>query len=156
MAANMTGMRVAGMMVAGTAAKRGGAHGKRIGIAGLLAAILVALLIVGAAMHERGASHPASPATSRTTTTSAETRFLEQNTTTLPDAVATENRPAVVTLEEQRLLDANTTWMPAAAVATSPVIPIEQRKYLEVNTNLPGAAPASYMEQFTPPPGHPR
>ncbi len=156
MAANVTGMRVEGTLVAGATEKRGGAHSGRIEVAGLLAAILVAALIGGTALHERGTSHPASPAIPRTATTSAETRFLEQNTITLPDAVGAESRPAVVTSEEQRLLDANTTWMPAAAVATSPVIPIEQQKYLEVNTILPGAAPASYMEQLTPPLGHPR
>lgn len=156
MAANVTGMRVEGTSVAGAAAKRGGAHGNRIGIAVLLAAILAAVLIGGTAMHERGASHPALSTIPRTATTSAETRFLEQNTITLPDVVGAESRPAVVTSEEQRLLDANTTWMPAAAVATSPVIPIEQQKFLEVNTILPGAAPASYMEQLTPPPGQPR
>src|SRR5947209_8343186 len=86
MAENMTGMLVEGTMVVGTEKRFGKGRGQRFGMYGLAAAILVAMLIAGAALHDRWASHPAAPAISRTVT-SQQTRFLENNTTNLPNAV---------------------------------------------------------------------
>jgi hypothetical protein len=157
MAANVTGMRVEETMVTGAAEKRGGVHRRRTGIVGLLAALLVAVVIGGAAMHERGVSHPALPAIPRVTT-GAETRFLEENTITLPSAVGSETLAPARTgqgFTEQQVIEFDALTA-IAAVVPSPVITAAEQRFLEANTILPVAAPASYMEQITPPPGQPR
>src|SRR5262249_39470922 len=65
-------------------------------------------------------------------------KFLENNTTNLPNAVTADIRP-VVTGAEQRFLDLNTVWLPGVADATAPITSSEQR-YLDVNTAwLPGS-----------------
>jgi hypothetical protein len=79
---------------------------------GLIAAALVALLIVGVAMHDRQASPPAAPAIPRTVTIQ-QAHFLENNTTNLPNAVAPDVRPAVMSSAQQRFLEANTVTLPA-------------------------------------------
>jgi hypothetical protein len=110
MAENMTGMLVESTTAGGVAGTRSRPHRQRIGVYGLIAAALVALLIVGVAMHDRQASPPAAPAIPRTVATGAETRSF--NTTNLPSAVAIENAP-VVTSARQRFLEANTVMLPA-------------------------------------------
>jgi hypothetical protein len=111
MAENMTGMLAENTMVGEVAGTRSRAHRQRIGAYGLIAAVLVALLIVGVAMHDRQASQPAAPAIPRTITTGADTRSF--NTTNLPSAVAVESAPVVVTSARQRFLEANTVTLPA-------------------------------------------
>jgi hypothetical protein len=131
MAENMAATLVESTTVGGVAGKRGRAHRQRIGAYGLIAAMLVALLIAGVAMHDRRASSPAAPAIPRTVTIQ-QAHFLENNTITLPSAVEVESAPAVVTSAQQRFLEANTVTLPAAG-PSSP-----------------------YAEVMTPTLGHPR
>jgi predicted lipid-binding transport protein (Tim44 family) len=156
MAVNGAGMRVEGTTVASAAAKHGGAYRRRVGIAGLVAAILIAALITGVAMRDRQASHPTATAIPRAVT-SQQARFLENNTTNLPNAVAAESAPVVVTSSQQRFLEANTTTLPDAAAvsATSPITSSQQR-FWEVNTMLPEGPSYPNAEALTPLPGHPR
>jgi hypothetical protein len=156
MATNMTGMRVEETTVAGAAARPGGANGRVIGVSGLMAAILIALLIAGVAAHDRRASHPAGPAIPRAAT-SQQTRFLENNTTNLPNAVTADPRP-IVTSARQKFLDVNTTWLPGVNSAAAPsVMSSSQRRLLEVNTVMLPEGPSSpYAEDLTPLPGHRR
>jgi hypothetical protein len=151
MAANMTGMRVDGTIGAG------GAHRRRVGISGLVAAILVAVLMTGVAMHNRQVSHPTAPAIPRAVT-SQQTRFLENNTITLPNAVAAESAPVVVSSRQQRFLEMNTTTLPDAVPAneTSPIKTQVQQRFWEVNTMLPEGSSYPYADCLTPLPGHPR
>jgi hypothetical protein len=154
MAANMTGMRAEGTTVAGAAAKRGGVHGRGIGVLILAATILAAVLIAGTAMHDRQAAQPTAPAIPHIATR-AETQFLANNTTNLPNAV-TESGPVVATSSQQRFLEANTTTLPGAVMANvlAPITAQAQR-FWEVNTMLPtGSMP--YAEDVTPTTGHPR
>ena len=94
MAANMTGMRVEGTMVVGTGARRGRGHGRRDRGGWFGRGGPHRLLVGGVALHDRGASHPAAPAIPRVDTR-AETRFLENNTTNLPNAVTANVGPDV-------------------------------------------------------------
>jgi hypothetical protein len=112
MAENMTGMLVESTTAGGVAGTRSRPHRQRIGVYGLIAAALVALLIVGVAMHDRQASPPAAPAIPRTVTIQ-QAHFLENNTTNLPNAVAPDVRPAVMSSAQQRFLEANTVTLPA-------------------------------------------
>ncbi len=159
MAENIAGMRVDEVI----AGRGSGAAGNRmrmprIGGLRLVAATLVVLLTAGVALHHRGASNPSTPVISRAIT-GQQARFLENNTTNLPNAVAPDVLPAVVTSAQRRLLEVNTTMLPksVAADVTSPAISMEQRKFLEVNTtSLPVGTSASYMEEVMPLPGHVR
>lgn len=154
MAENVAEMRAEGTMVAGTEERRGQGRGQRFGVYGLIAAVIVATVIGGAAVHNRGGSHPATPAISRIT--SAEMKFLENNTTNLPNAITAEVRP-VVTSGQQRYFDVNTAWLPTTTDAASSAMTIGQRRFLEVNTVMLPAGPSySYTEDVTPPLGHPR
>lgn len=157
MAANMTGMRVDGTMGAGGAEQRGGAHRRRVGILGLVAAALVAVLMTSVALHNRQASHPAAPAIPRALT-SQQARFLENNTITLPNAVAAESAPVVVTSSRQRFLEANTITLPDAVAVneTSSIRTGAQQRFWEVNTMFPDGPSYPYAEDLTPLPGHPR
>ncbi len=157
MAANMTGMRAEGTTVAGAAAKRGGAHGRGIGVLGLVTAIAIALLIAGVAAHDRRASHPAAPAIPHAAT-SQQARFLENNTTNLPNAVTADSRP-IVTSVQQKYLDVNTSWLPGAVAAelAPSVMSSSRRRFLEVNTvMLPEGPSYPYAEDLTPLPGRRR
>src|SRR5438067_1455693 len=132
MAENVAGMRVEETMVVGTDARRRPGRGRRVGAYALLAAILAAMLIGGAAVHDRQASHPTARAIPRITT-SAETRFVESNTIDLPNAVTAEVRP-VVTSSRQQYLDVNTAWLPTAAAELAPTtMTSSERRFLEVN-----------------------
>jgi hypothetical protein len=77
-------------------------------------------------------------------------KFIENNTTNLPNAVTADIRP-VVTSEEQRFLDVNTTWLPGVTNA-APAMTSGEQRFLDVNTTwLPQSAPvAAYMEDVTP------
>lgn len=154
MAANMTGMRVEGTTGADAAPKRGGMHGQGIGVLVLAAVILAAVLIAGTAMHDRQAAHLAAPALPQVVPMQR-ARFLENNTTNLPNAVA-ENAPVVATSSQQRFLEANTTTLPDAVIANVPAPSTTQaQRFWEVNTMLPtGSMP--YAEDVTPTIGHPR
>ncbi len=153
MAEKTTGILVEGTTVAGMGARRSQGRTRRNGAYGLVAAMLVAVVIGGAALHDRGTSHPAAPAIPRTVT-GARMKFLENNTTTLPNAVSVDVRP-IVTSNEQKYLDVNTTWLPAAAAP--PVMPSSERRFLDVNTVLLPVGPSyPYAEDMTPLPGHPR
>lgn len=151
MAANVTGMRVEGTTVAGAATKRTGAHWLRIGASGGVAAILVALLIVVAAIHDRQVSHPATATSERTVVTSMETRFVENNTTSLPNATSVE-RQAVVASGAQQYLAVNTSWLPATdTIAASTGASSGQLRFIEANTLfLPAGSPYPYAEDLTP------
>lgn len=156
MAEKMTGMLVEGTTVIGTEKRIGQGRGRRNGAYGLLAAMLVIAVIGGAALHDRGASHPAVPAIPRTS--SVERTFLENNTTNLPHAVTAEVRP-IITSGQQKYLDVNTTWLPNATAeeASSSTMPGGARRFLEVNTVLLPVGPSyPYAEDVTPLPGHPR
>jgi hypothetical protein len=152
MAEHVAKMLVEGTMVVGTEKRRGQGHGRRNGAYGLIAAVLVAAVIGGSALHDRGASHPAATAIPRTVTR-AQVKFLEDNTTNLPNAVSVDVRP-IVTSNGQKYLDVNTTWLPN--VAASPVMPSGERRFLEVNTVLPVGPSYPYAEDVTPLPGHRR
>ncbi len=156
MAENVTGLLVEETLVAGVA-EYGRAPRRRIGPYGLAVAILVALLIGGVAMHDRRASNSVAPAIPRTVTIQ-QARFLENNTTNLPNAVAPDVSPTVVPSVQQRFLDVNTTWLANAApdVALA-VVSSSQRRLVEVNTVMLPAGPSSpYAEDLTPTLGHPR
>jgi hypothetical protein len=155
MAANMTGMRVEGTMVVGTGAKRSQGRMPRIGVAGVIAATLALLLVGSVVLHNRSTSHAAVPAIPRAAT-GAETRYF--GTTNLPNAVAAENGPAVVTSSQQRFLEANITTLPGAVAAsmTSPTTTRAQQRFWEVNAMLAEGASSPYAEDLTPLPGHPR
>ncbi|MHB8645982.1 MAG: hypothetical protein ACYDAR_09375 [Thermomicrobiales bacterium] len=108
-------------------------------------------------LHNRRAPHTAI-SVAPPVVTSAQRRFLENNTTTLPNAVTVEIQPTVISREQQLSLEANTTTLPSvgAANVTVPVVPREQQRFLEVNTILPWAATMPYMEDLTPANGRPR
>jgi hypothetical protein len=154
MAANMTGMRVEGATVVGTGAKRGRGRMPRIGAVGVIAAALALLLVGGAVLHNRPASHAAVPAIPRAAT-GAETRHF--GTTNLPNAVAAEGVP-VFTSSQQRFLEANTTTLPGAVAVsmTSPIATRAQQRFWEVNTMLAEGPSYPYAEGLSPLPGHPR
>ena len=128
MAANMTGMRVEGTMVVGTGAKRSQGRMPRIGVAGVIAATLALLLVGSVVLHNRATSHAAVSAIPRAVT-SQQARFLENNTTNLPNAIAAESAPAVTS---------------------------SQQRFWEVNTMLAEGPSYPYAEDLTPLPGHPR
>jgi hypothetical protein len=91
-------------------------------------------------------------------TTSDQQRFVEGNTITLPSAVGWEtlaNAGAGQGFTEQQVMEFDALSAIAAGVP-SPVITAEEQHFLEANTILLVAAPASCMEQITPPPGQPR
>lgn len=111
MAANMAEMQVEETTVIGAPKRRGRGGEKRLGFYGAIAAALIAVLIVGVTMHDRNTFHPA-------VVTRTEQRFLENNTTNLPNAVTAEIYP-VVTIEQQKYLDVNTTWLPAGAAVSA-------------------------------------
>ncbi len=125
MAENIAGMRAEETMVSGVSTTRSRVRMPRIGGYGLVAAALVALLVAGVAMHDRHAPHASVSVVPR-----AESRFIENNTTNLPNAIAPDVRPAV--------------------------IPSSQRRLLEVNTMLPTGGLYPYAEDVTPLSGHPR
>lgn len=50
--------------------------------------------------------------------TQSQQRFLENNTTNLPNAVSAEDR-SVITYMQQRFIDVNTAWLPAVGHATA-------------------------------------
>jgi hypothetical protein len=181
MAEQMSGMLVEERLVVGTGAKHGQGRKQGFGAIGVIAAALALVLIGSVALHYRSASHPATPVIAHAVT-SQQTRFLENNTTNLPNAVAAESRPAIST-GEQRLLAVNTSWLPnvanaavpmtsgeqrflevntitlpiaGAASVASPVITQEQQRFWEANTMLPEGPLSPYMEDLTPPPGQPR
>ncbi|MDQ6833638.1 MAG: hypothetical protein M3008_09575 [Chloroflexota bacterium] len=157
MAENVTEMRVEGTMIVDAGTERNRARMPQTGVYGLVTALLVALLIGGVVVRDQRATHPATPAISRVVT-SEQTRFLENNTTNLPNAVTADIRP-VVTSAQQKYLDVNTTWMPDSAatdVALSAMTSSQQR-FLEVNTVMLPAVPSyPYAEDLTPLPGHRR
>ncbi len=157
MAENMTGIRTEGTMVIAAETERNKTNMPQTGRYGLVAALLVALLIVGAAAHDRRASHPAAPAISRVVT-SHQARFLENNTTNLPNAITADSRP-VVASEQQKFFDVNGAWLSAVAADVAPsAMSSSQRRLLEVNTTMmPGEGPSyPYAEELTPLPGHRR
>jgi hypothetical protein len=91
-------------------------------------------------------------------TTSDQQRFVEGNTITFPSAVGSETLANAKTgqgFTEQQVMEFDALTA-IAAVVPSPVITAEEQRFLEANTILPVAAPASYMEQVTPPPSQPR
>lgn len=137
MAEKMTEMRVERTMAIGAEARRGRERGRRNGMYGLVAAVLIAVVVGGVALHDRGASHPAAPAIPRVTTR-AETQFLANNATNPPSAVTTNVGPDV-NRAETRFLENNTTNLPNAVdiVTTSPNSP--SVRYLEQHDNLPNA-----------------
>lgn len=148
MAENRAGMLIDGTMVVGAETRRGRGRGQRNGVYGLVAAALVAVVIGGATLHDRGGSHPAAVAIPRAAT-GAETLFLERNTTDLPVAVAAEVGP--INIAEQSLLAKSATRLPNAAVekASSPVASSRWR-FLEVNTMmLPAEASVNRVCHFT-------
>jgi hypothetical protein len=157
MAANMTGMRVEGTTVVGTGAKRSRGRMPRIGAVGLVAATLALLLVGSVTLHNRSTSHAALPAIPRAVTMQR-ARFLENNTTNLPNAVAAESGAIAVTSNQQRFLEANTTTLPGAVAASmsSPITTQAQQRFWEVNTMLAEGASSPYAEDLTPLPGHPR
>jgi hypothetical protein len=156
MATNMTGMRVEGTTVVGTGAKRSQGRVPRIGAVGVIAATLALLLVGSVVLHDRATSHAAVSAIPRAVT-SQQARFLENNTTNLPNAVTADPRP-IVTSARQKFLDVNTTWLPGVNSAAAPsVMSSSQRRLLEVNTVMLPEGPSSpYAEDLTPLPGHRR
>ena len=157
MAANMTGMRVEGTMVVGTGARRSQGRMPRIGVVGVIAATLALLLVGGVVLHNRSTSHAAVAAIPRAVA-GQQARFLENNTTNLPNAIAAESAPAVVSSSQQRFLEANTTTLPGAVAVsmTSPITTRAQQRFWEVNTMLAEGASSPYAEDQTPLPGRPR
>jgi hypothetical protein len=155
MAENVAGMRVEGTMVVGTGARRGQGRMPRIGAVGAIAATLALLLVGSVVLHNRATSHAAVSAIPRAAT-GAETRQF--GTTNLPNAVAAESGPVVVTSSQQRFLEANTTTLPGAVAAsmTSPTTTRAQQRFWEVNTMLPEGPSYPNAEALTPLPGHPR
>jgi hypothetical protein len=145
-------MRIEETAVIGTGKR---ASGQRIGVSGVIAAVLLTLLLGGIAMRELRTTHVAVPSGSQVVP-SARMKFLENNTTNLPNAVTEEIRP-VITAEEQKFLDENTVWLPSVTDA-APASTTAQRWFLDVNTTmLPQSAPVSaYMENLTPPTGQNR
>ncbi len=157
MAANMTGVLVEESLVVGTGAKHSRGRMPRIGAFGLVAAALALLLVGSVVLHSRSTSHSAVPAIPRAVT-SQQARFLENNTTNLPNTVAAESVP-VFTSSQQRFLEANTTTLPGAVAVsmTSPITTQAQQRFLEVNTVMPSAGLSSPdAEGVTPTLGHPR
>jgi hypothetical protein len=158
MATNMTGMRVEGTTVVGTGAKRSRGRMPRIGAVGLVAATLALLLVGSVALHNRSTSPSAIPAIPRAVTMQR-ARFLENNTTNLPNAIAAESAPVVVTSSHQRFLEANTTTLPGAVAVsmTAPITTRAQQRFLEVNTMMPSAGLSSPDAENVPTMGgHPR
>ncbi len=158
MAENVAELQVDGTMAGRIGAARNRARMPRIGGIGLGAVALVVLLTAGVVIHNRGASRPSAPIVSRAVT-SQQARFLENNTTNLPNAVAPEVRPVNVTSAQRRLLEVNTIMLPnsVAADVASPVVTSAQQRFLDVNTTwLPAGMSAPYMEEVTPLPGHAR
>lgn len=157
MAENIAGMRAEETMVSGVSTTRTRVRIPRIGGYGLVAAALVTLLIAGMALHSRHALH-ASVSVAPHVVPRAESRFIENNTTNLPRAVASEIQSSVVTREQQRFLEVNTTMLAntVAADVSSPVMTMSQRRFLEVNTMLPTGGLYPYAEDVTPLPGLPR
>src|SRR5262249_13849261 len=113
MAEDMVGTRIEETAVRGIGQRR--ASGRRIGGSGVIAAALIALFLCGIAKYELRTLHPTQPAIPQIVS-STRMRFLENNTTNLPNAVAAEVRP-VVTSEEQKFLDLNTIWLPGVVDA---------------------------------------
>jgi hypothetical protein len=155
MAENVAGMRVEGTMVVGTGARRGQGRMPRIGAVGAIAATLALLLVGSVVLHNRATSHAAVSAIPRAAT-GAETRQF--GTTNLPNAVAAESGPVVVTSSQQRFLEANTTTLPGAVAAsmTAPTTTRAQQRFWEVNTMLAEGPSSPYTEELTPTLGHPR
>ena len=134
MAENMTAIRAAESMVVGTGAQVRGRMPRTVGYGAAMAVLAVAL-IGGIALHNRGASHPAVSAPRGAT--SAETRFIENNTTNLPSAVSA---PVAAPVSQQRFLESNTTDLPNA-VSGPAIITSNQQRFLESNTtDLPAAS----------------
>lgn len=156
MAENQAGMLIDGTMVVSAETRRGRGRGQRNGVYALVAAVLVAVVIGGAALHDRGASHPAAPAIPRALTPSTETVFLERNTTDLPGAVAAED--GRINIAERSLLVVYATQLPNVAVEkASASMSSSQWRFLEVNTiTLPADPSYPYAEDWTPLFGHRR
>lgn len=133
MVANTVDTKVESTSVAGAAAQTGGAPRRWMGTVGVVV-LLIALALGGGATLRQRASHPAVPASTHKAS-NAQMRFLENNTTNLPNAVSTDNRP-IASSTQQRFIDVNTAWLPAAANATPEVMTTSQRRFLEVNTTM--------------------
>jgi hypothetical protein len=147
MAEHMTAMVVEETTGIGTQAKRGRAIGPRIGGYGLVAAILLALLIVGAAMHERGASRTAAPATSPVQTTGVaplpaytQTADGQWVVTQVRDDGAVQTgligsrSPAAVTTSAETRQFGRTNLPDAVTAAEHPDVTSERQKFLDVNS----------------------
>jgi hypothetical protein len=158
MAANMTGTRVEESLVIGTGVKRSQGRTPRIGAVGVIAATLALLLVGSVVLHSRSSSHSAVPAIPRAVT-SQQARFLENNTTNLPNTVAAESVPRITTRAETQSLANNATNLPNAVPpeVQPAVVPSARQRFLEVNTMMPSAG-LSRLDTETVPPmiGHPR
>lgn len=111
MAEHIAEMQVAETMVTGAGSRRRWPSMQRLAVSGTIAAVLAVALIAGVAMHNRGASSPSAPVVSRTST-SEQARFLEENTTNLPNPVTPDVRPVVISSAQQRFLEINTITLP--------------------------------------------
>jgi hypothetical protein len=153
MAANTVETQVEQAAVIGTG--RQVSSGKRLGGFGAIAAVLITLLLGIVAIYTLRTSHSAAP-TIPHVVPSAQTKFVENNTTNLPNAVTAEVRPAL-TSGEQRALDVNTTWWPTSVDAV-PAMSTSQQRFLEVNTTMMPQAGETYpyAESETPMSGHAR
>lgn len=151
-------MPVAETMVTRTRAQRGWNPRQWAAIFGVIEAVVAVALIAGVVIHHHGASRPSAPVVSPTLT-SQQARFLENNTTNLPNAVTADSRPVVATSAQQRFLEVNTTMLPnsIAADGAAPVISAGQQRFLDENTTwLPVGTSPPYMEEVTPTISHPR
>jgi hypothetical protein len=151
MAANTVEMQVEQAAVIG--AGRQQSSRKRLGGYGVIAAVLITLLLGIVAIYTLRTSHSAAP-TIPHVVPSAQTKFVENNTTNLPNAVTALVRPAL-TSGEQRALDVNTAWLPTS-VDAAPAMSTSQRRFLEVNTTMIQSETYPYTESETPTLGHPR
>jgi hypothetical protein len=117
----------------------------------------VFVLFVAAIAMSQAFTHRSPVAITHPGLMAQQSKFLEANTTSLPNAVTPDVAPVVVTLSQARFLEANTMMLPNAVDAdiAVPVTPISQRRFLEVNTQLgmdeATAIPAyPYGEALTP------
>jgi hypothetical protein len=151
MAANTVETQVEGETIAQGTTKAGRAQGRRIGIAGVAAVLLIALALSGGSVLRQRASHSMVPA-STDRISSAQMKFLENNTTNMPNTAPVAVQPRATGAQE-RFLEVNTDWLPTSATDNAPAaMTSAQRWFYEVNTTmLPQAVSATpQAESVTP------
>jgi hypothetical protein len=149
MAANMTETRIEETIGKGMEERRGQGGGPRIARYGLVVAALVAVVLLGVAIHGRGVSHPAGSVTPRAETSEG-IRFVEENTITLPSVGASAAVSPGTEAAHQRFLEENTIILPSVGGAEmrTPMMS-EQQRFIEENTiTLPEVSTSSdFREQ---------